>query len=295
MTNQKQPSLHDALKVVADFIKEASIDIPDEVDFNPAMILQSAEDGGIQFDNDSARSYRKALKSLASTLGSDERISTRSIEKLLQKALFSSLDMLGRRLGTTFEQRLDEALKELRGALQAKPQTFRVYHEVCGLSAEGLPKKFGSVLFCVFNESDVEHFRQVTIQSATDPQKPNLHVVGKISEVLLGKVVANVEVLANDDEAAKSLAIKELRLTIDVINFYSDLIPYSHGFIYLPGDAQSIVKHTVTLAKDNTYHLSYEKSGPPTDLSLQKLQDLQKERNVGLEYIDAILSSTLSI
>ena len=74
-----------ALKEMAQFIEAVSHFEPDVQDFNPAMLLQSAEDGGLQFDNDGAKHYRKALKSLVNVATANEKLSAKAVEKLFQK------------------------------------------------------------------------------------------------------------------------------------------------------------------------------------------------------------------
>lgn len=70
-------------------------------------------------------------------------------------------------------------------------------------------------------------------------------------EALHNRTVAIIEVEALDWGAARLLAIREIRLTLDVISFFSDFIPYNDAHLSLPGDAPTVRLATAQLKEED--------------------------------------------
>ena len=108
----------------------------------------------------------------------------------------------------------------------------------------------------------------------------------------MGKPVGLVEVMAIDILAGKNKALKELMLTIDAINFYSDIIPYQKGYIYLPGENErcKINIPVISNGENPNFSFGYEIAGPLMSFSFLKLFDVDKERKLGFSKVSDLLS-----
>lgn len=261
-----------------------------------AMILQSAEDGALQLNAADAHQYRATLQYLLDAVSSDEQISAKALETLFQNTIFSSLDINELRSETVFNQRLDNAIRELRKSILAKSRTFYVYHPVCGLSSDSLPIRVGKIELRPFMNLDLEGFRNIASNPEVPPENvpSRLDLVERMDKSFTGKIIALIKVSARDDDAAKIQAIRELRLTLDVINFFSDLIPFSYGHLYLQGDIEPVVVNTLSLSDDKNVSLKYDRSGPLTELSLSRLLDIDSKRNLGFRRASDILATRQS-
>jgi len=211
---RKTMSLDEALETVAGFITSLSTGVPRAEDrITPGILFSTADDEGLLLDGETAEKYQECFTNLIDGIGT-EQISPRAIEKLYQKAIMASLDVNKRRQDQSFADRLDAAIKDLKIALRAKPRSFEIYYPIGGLAPEGLPFVLGNVNFCILDKEKVNNF--CGIPEGLQPS-PNRQM---INEGILGKPIGIVTMMATENVAAKTLALKELRLTLDVINFY---------------------------------------------------------------------------
>ena len=100
-----------------------------------------------------------------------------------------------------------------------------------------------------------------------------------------------IEIKALDTNAAKTAAVKELSLTLNIINFYSDLIPYQDGHVYLPSESQSVSINVpiITHGIKPNFKFGYERVGPFMLISLTKLLEIDKKRNMGFSKVNNLL------
>ncbi len=287
-------SLTEVLKTVSEFIKSLSTNIEEfSGRTNPAIFFSVADEGTLFLDEEEAQQYRKCLSSLTNAVASDQ-ISIRAIERLYQRAILVSLDIAEHRTDQPFEARLDQAIQDLRTALRIKPYSFQVYYPVDGLTSDGLPFSFGNVTFCIFSTEEVMALIQNSDrQQAKNRKQNNSH--SAVSEMIQGgvsgKPVGVTAVMATEREAAKALAFKELRLTLDVMNFFSDLIPYSNGYFFLPGDRSRTVVTTLVTSSDvqQSYSVGRQVIGPLAPLSAKLLKDTDQTSQVGLTAASSLL------
>jgi hypothetical protein len=287
-------SLTEVLKTVREFIKSLWATIEEFTGrTNPAIFFSIADEGTLFLDKEEAQQYRKCLRSLISAVASDQ-ISTKAIEHLYQKAILVSLDIAEHRADQSFEARLDQAIQDLRAALRIKPCHFQVYYPVDGLTSDGLPFSFGNVNFCIFSTEEIMALIQNSDRQQVKNRKQN-DSYGAISEMIQGgisgKPVGVTTVMATEHEAAKALAFKELRLTLDVMNFFSDLIPYSNGYFFLPGDRSRAVVTTLATSNDvqQSYSIGRQVIGPLALLSAKWLSNIDQTSQVGLTAASSLL------
>jgi hypothetical protein len=288
MRNNK---LNQALDIVTEFIN--AVKNPEPITGKHGLINQvifsHRDEGGLILSGEEAQQYRICLQQLIEVAASDERISPKAVEQLFQKAILTSLDISKRRSDLSFEERVDNAIRDLKMQLKRDPVEYQVFYPILGLSEEGLPIRVGKVDICVFGDEQYSMFREI-IQAARINDEERQHWIEDLDEAsggLFGKPIGVVGVLALDEEAAYSLALKELRLTLDVINFYSDLIPYSDGLAFLPGDIEPLRVVDLILRPDDKpgYHIQGKSVGPLSPLSIQQLLKSDKDHSLGFEAI----------
>ncbi|KAF0106522.1 MAG: hypothetical protein FD146_2530 [Anaerolineaceae bacterium] len=300
MSNRKKASktssdsLSKALETVAEYIKSISANMEEfSGRTNPAIFFSVADEGTLFLDAAEAEQYRKCLQLLIGAVAS-ERISAKAIEQLYQKAILESIDIQERRRDQSFEKRLDKAIQGLRSAIRTKPYPFQVCYPVEGLAPDGLPFVFGNVTFRVLTaeQTRAQIHGSDPQQASTKEQHESLDAIHEmVQEGLVGKPVGILTVLATESEAAKTLALKELRLTFDVMNFFSDLIPFSNGYFFLPGDRfRTVVTTLITSGEDKrNYSVSRQVVGPLAPLSAKMLGDVDQTRKVGLSAASQLL------
>jgi hypothetical protein len=287
--------LNEVLRSVANFIQSLEIegDMLSSIHFDFDVFFSTGQDQALYLDVEDSRQYRECLKRLRDTVTVTEQITPKTVEKLFQQAILDVLDLHHRRSELSREQRLKEAIETLKTEFTSEPHIFQVYYPVAGLALEGLPKKVGRVEFCIFNETHISRFRDLLDRQQLSPKnkQDSLELLDEMTKNLLGNSAAMIEVAALDDGAARSLALRTLRLTLDIINFFSDIVPYSYGHVYLPGDAEGTVVDIPCLLQDgkSPFYLSRQKVGPLLDFSLQKLFDADVSHNLGLSNISNIL------
>lgn len=283
--------LSPALDEIAKFIK--SLEFVKEISSKPEYdLFFSQQDEGILFlSGKEAIQYRECLKLLINTINS-ESISPKAIETLYQKTILTVLDIHEKRRDKTFEQRLNTAIDGLQSSLTTTPKTFSVYYPVSGLALNGLPIQVGNVQFCEFDDVHLEKFIN---QYENDENEKKVRVSFgdsiKQSEIF-GKLVGLIKVKAFEDIAARTLALQELALTLDVINFFSDIIPYQKGHVYLPGDNERIAVNVLIISEGEKpdFTFGWEVAGPLMPFSFQALLENSKKRNWGFSKIANLLA-----
>lgn len=264
-------------------------------------MLSRVGEGTIALEGKELKLYRQCLSSLVRATADGERISAQAVEAAFQDAIFAAIDIRGRR-SPDVTARCDEALLELRRRLEQPLQRFRVVVPVSGLADEGLPATFGNVQFAKFDEAQLALFREAMARHnvSEDAKQQRLALVDEWaqSEELRGTVVAVVEVEAVEWGAAEARALREIRRTLDVINFFSDLVPYNHGHLRLPGDGPRAKLAVLQLCHSDggwgDFHERRSWVGGLGDVSLRKFTEYDERRQIGFVYASQLLTPSRS-
>ncbi|MCD6155395.1 MAG: hypothetical protein J7J22_06515 [Candidatus Verstraetearchaeota archaeon] len=268
------------------------VDVDELTDF---VLFGQKDEGWVLLSNDEALEYRQCLNELSSSI--EDRYSRKAVEQLMQTAILKALDIKKQRTKIPFEKRLESAIKELQNTLKAKPTTWTVHLRVEGLAPAGLPKKFGKVEFYFADEARIKQLIQdintVIDLGANNPEvkKDVKSLTGQKLKSLTGATMASLKVSACDPEAAWSQARRELRLTMDVLNFYSDILfnPKLHVQIYFPGELQPVKDLSVIFKSDmHSISLPFKIIGPLSKMSLDEMTS-ERAQQVGLFRADGIL------
>jgi len=205
--------------------------------FEIGLLFGHYDEDLLVLNREETNEYWECLDELYSFKEIYKRHSKRAVELLMQKAILCALDIKHELTDMPFEDRLDKVIEETRKKLITDPlKPWVVHMRIEGLAPEGLPYKFGKVNFWVADENNLDELKKpynAIIDGRIDPPETKLTLKtefeNSIKKYFLGFPIASVKVSACDGEAACSTARRELRLTMDVINFYSDILMSTPG------------------------------------------------------------------
>jgi len=262
-----------------------------------ARVFSNVDEGAVFLSGAEEQQYRDCLQLLLNAISATEQVSPPAVERVFQKAIFETLDIRNKRV-PDLNTRVEQTLKELRDFLTSSPQTTRVYHRVRGLSSEGLPSRIGNIKFVLFDEQELNRFYDAAARHEVCDEQMELRrrLVEELGQEkdFSGCVVAAIEVPAIEAGAAELLALRELRLTIDLINFYTDLIPYNHAYLRLPEDrgATKVLVPQIVLEGSGKWNFSVNRLnlGPLGRLSLPRLREVDSQQNLGFSQVSDLLA-----
>jgi hypothetical protein len=273
--NMAVVELKDALANLQTFISKLKKQSEDKPEIEPVTFIEKlfrgetvfsieglggvvlAEAEGIEYRKIVSKVHLAVARRFGQSKNPDElHVSKATVESAIQSAILRALDPMK---GATdpFEERLSGCLADLKETLLKEPEPWLVHMEVRGLAPESLPHRFGEIEFYVANgaeetekqsgESDRQAARtsEVTGTPATKTEFTDLFVPTK------GAIYAKVPIEATDLEAAKVLAERKLRLTVDALNYFGDFFDVLDSRVVLPGDATMSVVKTFICSRTN--------------------------------------------
>lgn len=199
--------------------------------------------------------YRDCIQLFVEAVNDKHHVlSENAIEEALQDAVLKSLNINEHFPNTSFNSRLNDSLQELEARLIATPTEWNVFLQVLGVKLKTSCFSFGNFRFLPSDKSTRAFLWQLgaeIIQNSSDTAEAKKtfkkHLRREIKRDLFEGVVAWIRVNALDDKAARSNAIEELGLTLDVLNLFT-LVVHPRGMevrAYLPGQAHY---HATTLS-----------------------------------------------
>ena len=251
--------------------------------------------GGLFLDKEEAIQYNSALSSVIDSINL-EKISQKQVAKLFQRAILHAIDLEEKQPQIDIETRIKNSIDEFVDLIYSEPTEFFIYYPIEGLQKEGLPFTFGNIEFKVFDEENFKLFEKRVLDSGGDDKELQIRkrALKHFQEKgLFNQVVAKVDFVAVDDEAGKITSLKELLFTIDVFNFYSDLIPYQKGFIYYPGTSNRVVnsKAIFEIEGNRRFSFVWEVEGPLMPIVINQLIEIDKKNNLGLDRVSELLKA----
>ena len=223
--------------------------------------------------------YARCLENLATVVGRTDAMEKEAVAQALQTALFTVVDIPGKR-STEPKARIEDAIRELRRALTGPLLRFQVYIPVSGLDPVGLPTRVGTVDFAVFEESFLLRFPQGEAELRSE------------SEVF-GRTVAITEVEALEWGGAQTRGVQVVRLVVDSLNFFSDMVRYNQAHLILPGDAPKarlvIAQRRLEAGMDARWRLSHGWVGGQGQLSLTRLREADARQSMGFPRVEDLL------
>src|SRR5882724_374964 len=123
---------------------------------------------------------------------------------------------------------------------------WEVHFQVEGAEISESPVSIGNVHFYEAKGrrwkhvlTSVDDIIRLTTNPRSEQGEIGLIMKQRVEEYLFGRTIAKVQVCADSEKNARSQSLRDLRLTLDVLNFYADILePADLGArVYLPGEA----------------------------------------------------------
>ena len=224
-------------------------------------------EGTLHLDEAEAKAYRALVDHLDKDFNSQQDISRRAIERLLQDAVFHALDIAGQST-KPFEDRERQAMALLEESLSAPPVRFRCFMPVDGFAFADLPISFGRIRFVRFGAS---HRRQLAGRGEARRESDRWKLANTIKEgKLWHKPCAVITLAARDSDTARSRARLTTQAVLDEMNFFADLIPYNYAWLRQPGGVASAVE-SAAIASETSLSLPDQSMGPLGPFAVKQL------------------------
>lgn len=259
------------LEFVGDFVRGVHKNLaPGIPDGHSGVWISKRDEGSLFLDEADRVAYTATVGRLVDEFAKTGDLSRRSIERYLRDSLFLSLDIQQKRT-KPFEERLKDALGELRNRLRSPILSYRCFVPVHGFAPKDLPFGFGGIRFVSFGRSHQRQLLKPIAKGSTSKSFRSL--VGELKErELWGNPCAVVDVKARDFDSAAVRARVATRAAVDSINFLDELIPYNHGWLYLPAEGASALEIAPIVSSDGQVLLSHARVGPIAPFSLENLR-----------------------
>jgi Apea-like HEPN len=235
--------VEDALREITKLLKELRFG-SDDLDMSyGATTFSRFEFGGMALTGNERGGYIRCLNALVTAVDDEvakaikkngpkreTSFSRKGLENLLQTTLLKAWDA-EEGLQQIPEQRIQAAVKWLRKELTAPPQAYVVYMAAVGVDQANLPVTVGKLTFFSADSPVITQLRDLAstrlFGSGSDNSK--VHDAKQqfdrmMQTVFTGTTLIELEVRAGDEESAKEKAVTIARQTMDVMNFFSDLL-----------------------------------------------------------------------
>ena len=222
------------------------------------------DEGMLSLNWDAYIEYQAVLEKLTRDLAPSGDLSQSLVGSTLQDAMFAVRDVPNRRKPDP-STRVKDALKTLRGITLRPSEPFECWIEIGGLDEKSLPTPFGRVRFVVYTEYQRHRlYRRVKSKSRV--------LLASRDQRLLGRCFGVVTCDARDIEAARVLAEREVRATVECLNIFYDLIPHNHSWLFLPGEQETTTTTTIVVGVQGNFARRSSIVGPVGGYTLIRLR-----------------------
>ena len=225
------------------FVRNSLKDILDNISTHPLRLYKFSyfwyqkEEGTLFLKHGGMEKYRNLRNKLLQEFSKKEDLSESALDSALKTAVFECVDIPKRR-DQDLDIRLDNALEKLWGFLNRPPEQYECYIEVGGLDIASLPGSFGDIRFVIFNKYQLGKLKKTIRMKHAGDLSEKLEAIDIGLKPLLNHPFAVVKVNARDNRAAKTLAERKLRTTMECLNFFSGIIPRD-STLFLPTEPRS--------------------------------------------------------
>ena len=212
------------------------------------------------------------------------------MDSALKDAIFAVADLSDTR-SADVRLRIRDAIGEFRAFIGTPAQKHECWIEIEGLDSDSLPATFGATRFSVVGDEGIEDLRKGFIEGQTiDDTAQTLSAIDSMGGEIRGRTVAIGSVLARDAAAALALAARQVRSTVECINFFADVIPSNRARLRIPvGGKGSGSSVRMAVTDHGAFSYSPEAEIPWT-LSLDRLSELAGPSGKAVERVDALLA-----
>jgi len=233
--------------------------------------------GSIELDGPETDEFHNCLLTLYEAVPQGrDAISLRAVESAVHESMLKAFFPDKEHAEVQFTERLTATFLELRDTLRRPLTSWWIQLPVSGLVKEELPRKVGSIEF---------YLRTYSTSQFPQPDGPTQ---GSVTTAY-----ACVPVKAADSDAAVELAIRELRQTIDLLNYFGGVVGNRDARVYLPWEA-SAFNLSAGISKTEGHHpsaMSHEWRGPWIPFYLNLLFDQPRAKRGGFPRALEILSN----
>jgi hypothetical protein len=252
-------------------------DGPARVSTGPTYIFQREKLGSITLNEQAFDEFYDCLLRLHEAVPQGRDMTTlRAVEfavhEAVLKAFFGKQDH-----PDSFIERLSAAFLELRATLRRAPKKYWIQLQVAGLITTELPKRVGSI-----------EFYANTFSASQFPQP------GGPKEGTVTLPFARIPVSAKDPDAAIEVAIRELRQTFDLLNYFGGVFGNRAARAYLPWESKpfNLGAGISDTEKYQAPLMHHEWHGPWVEFSLDLLFATPRAKRGGFPRALEILSKT---
>jgi hypothetical protein len=209
---------------VAAFVRSIHSDLSGQPEPDDGIWFSRTDEGSVFLDAERAAVYSRVVTELMKTYAPREDLSRRTVEGFLQEAVFDALDIHSRST-SSFDERLRAALDKLVTRLRAPSEVYRCWVPIEGLKLDRRAARFGPVAFAKFGPCQL---RELTQRNPAKRRPAWPQILKHVRESKAwGRVCSVVEVKARDSESAQTLAFRRTRQILDLVNVFTDLVPYN--------------------------------------------------------------------
>lgn len=226
---------------------------------NASEYFFTREDLTVLLTGADARAYLGCLRDLYASVAKKQALSRGAVHNLANTTCAHILrkGMTVPRDNPDFQSFCDDEVKELRKALERKPDVWEVISRVCGIDQADLPLKIGKVVFVLATPTVLDSIPEATITKLAT------------QEYFAGNVLSRVHVQAVDVDAARATSTRILQQTIDCLNFFAAVAAVP-GQAYMVGEKESGNGLSISIANNQVTHQSFL-YGPLQPLPLGRL------------------------
>ena len=218
------------------------------------------------------RDFAGLAKRLHTAFNSNDDLSRAAVDRALRNVVFEVVDPSG--LSTMdFKTRKNEAIAALLAELTRPPMRFRVGIEVHGINATTVPYTLGKVHFDIAPiEIDTSLLEPTSNAADISLQQP-LNDEPGITRSANAPIYGCLDVLARDLKAAEALAEREVRSTVECLNFLIHLIPFPTTSLYVADRQAGTSSFLRFITDENGMDHSSHHFAEPNWYNMQNLVD----------------------
>jgi Apea-like HEPN len=256
---------------VSDVYRDSEPGYPDDLS---GVSFSRPGEGSLFLSQRETAEYARVVSRLMDDFVKHEDMSRRSVERYLQDVLFAAFDIHSRTT-VSFDDRLASGVAGLWRRLTQPASEYTIWVPVGGLAPEGLPRRFGKLRFVLMDETQLRRLSSPRGQGLTKADIASRHRALADLKGLpsWGEGTAVVTLQARDDDAAGELAQRETRRTLDVLNFFADIVPYNYGWLYVPGETAAVTRGAPVLRADGMLSIPFTREGPLHTFKLSSIED----------------------
>ncbi len=277
-----------SISYVEDFLQTLLGDLSVAADpkFSEAAWWISRPEGTLLFNREDVAQYSNVVRQLLADFAKNEDLSRRSVEALLEDAIFTAWDPR-HESRVQSDERVRMAATDLKTRLSAKPVEYLVFVPVEGFEPKELPFTFGGIRFAAFGSAQARALR--------DWRPARSKVWNELKQDDLWKQPsAAARVMARDFATAQRRARAAVREAMDCLNFVGSMHPYNHAWLRFPSEASVARVVTAGAARGGPACVSHDACGPLGTFALGQLREAPRTERL-LRRLSPLLDKALTI